>query len=190
MRNVWWPLFGHLEGLHPEYEVMDWRGRSYYADYAFLPEPRVVNLLLEIKGFTSHVKEMDRFKFCYELNRETFLQAMGYQVVSLAYDDVAQRPDLCIMLLRMVISRYEPRGVPVNRVELVEREILRLTVHLAGYIRPKDVEDHLLMNKRTAISVLHRLTHKGLLIPCYTGQGERVRQYALVGNVTDYLNKL
>lgn len=31
---------------------------------------------------------------------------MGYQVISFAYEDVANRPEICIMLLRIVISRY------------------------------------------------------------------------------------
>lgn len=35
LQNVWWPLRGDFNDLHPEYEVLDWRGRSYFADYAF-----------------------------------------------------------------------------------------------------------------------------------------------------------
>lgn len=48
LRNVWWPLRGGFEDLHPEYEVLDWRGRSYFADFACLPG--FVKLLFEIKG--------------------------------------------------------------------------------------------------------------------------------------------
>ncbi len=29
IEKIWWPLVGHFEGLHPEYEMLDWRGRSY-----------------------------------------------------------------------------------------------------------------------------------------------------------------
>jgi len=29
VERIWWPLAGHFQGLHPEYEVKDWRGRSY-----------------------------------------------------------------------------------------------------------------------------------------------------------------
>lgn len=32
IEKVWWPLTGHFHGLHPEYEVKDWRGRSYFVD--------------------------------------------------------------------------------------------------------------------------------------------------------------
>ena len=24
LQNIWWPLFGNLDHLHPEYEVYDW----------------------------------------------------------------------------------------------------------------------------------------------------------------------
>lgn len=112
LNKVWWPLRGHFEGLHPEYEVMDWRGRSYYADFVWLPG--YVKLLIEIKGYSSHVRDMDRQKYCNELNRETFLYAMGYHVISFAYDDVEQRPELCMTLLRMVLGRYQPAEAPVS----------------------------------------------------------------------------
>ncbi len=36
LRNVWWPLRGSLDNLHPEYEIADWRGRPYFADFAWL----------------------------------------------------------------------------------------------------------------------------------------------------------
>lgn len=35
LKNVWWPLYRNLDYLHPEYEVPDWRGRSYFGDFAF-----------------------------------------------------------------------------------------------------------------------------------------------------------
>ncbi|WP_338139506.1 DUF559 domain-containing protein [Paenibacillus thiaminolyticus] len=103
-RNVWWPLRGSFNQLHPEYEVLDWRGLSYFCDFAWL-SPQV-KLIIEIKGFVPHVRNMDRQKYYNELNRETFLSAIGFQVISFAYDDVADRPELCMALLRMVISRY------------------------------------------------------------------------------------
>ncbi len=34
-QNIWWELKGNFEGLHPEYEVTDWRGKSYFADFAY-----------------------------------------------------------------------------------------------------------------------------------------------------------
>lgn len=65
---------------------------------------------------------MDTQKYCNELNRETFLTAIGFQVISFAYDDVAHRPELCMTLLRMVFSRYQPESSPVDLKNVAERE--------------------------------------------------------------------
>lgn len=111
LQQVWWPLMGSFQNLHPEYEVMDWHGRAYYADFCW--RPGQVMLLIEIKGFQTHIRDMDRRRFSYELNRETFLYAMGFQVISFSYDDVEQQPQLCQHLLRMALGRYrQPAGNP------------------------------------------------------------------------------
>lgn len=185
LRNVWWPLNGSFKDLHPEYEVLDWRGRSYFADFAWLPG--YVRLLFEIKGFTTHVRDMDRQKYCNELNRETFLHSMGNHVISFAYDDIEQQPDLCITLLRMVLSRYQPNQPPVSRVLLAEKEIIRLAIGLSQPIRPKDVERHFEIDHKTAVLMLKRLCEKGLILPSYRGNSKRVVRYELARGVVDYL---
>lgn len=137
---------------------MDWRGRSYFADFAFLPG--TIKLLLEIKGYAAHVKDMDRQKYSNELNRETFLCAMGYQVISFAYDDVEQRPELCVTLLRMVLSRYIAPAVPVEKLLLVEREIIRFVIRQAGAVRPQDVAECFSLDPKTAQHMLYKLSEK------------------------------
>ncbi|NOU70027.1 hypothetical protein GC098_01005 [Paenibacillus sp. LMG 31458] len=186
LSNVWWPLRGSLKDLHPEYEVLDWRGKSYFADFAWLPG--YVKLLFEIKGFTTHVRDMDRHKYCNELNRETFLHSMGFHVISFAYDDVEQRPDLCITLLRMVLSRYLPSQTPVSRALFAEKEIIRLATQLAQPLRPKDVELHFEIDHKTAVLMLKKLCTKGLLLPSFRGNGERVVRYELAPGVLDYFD--
>ncbi|RIX53145.1 DUF559 domain-containing protein [Paenibacillus nanensis] len=159
-RNVWWVLRGNFDGLHPEYEVLDWRGNPYFCDFVWIA--RAVRLIIEIKGFGPHVRDMDRQKYCRELNRETFLSAMGYHVISFAYDDVAHNPELCITLLRMVLSRYQADGPPVTVRSVTEREIIRLACRLARPIRPIDVTEHLRINHRTAVGALKSMCDKGL----------------------------
>ncbi len=73
--QVWWELRGNFDELHPEFEVLDWRGRSYFCDFAWLT--KFMKLIIEIKGYGPHVRDMDRQKYCNELNRETFLAANG-----------------------------------------------------------------------------------------------------------------
>lgn len=104
---------------------------------------------------------MDRLKYCNELNRETFLQSIGFRVISFAYDDVEQRPELCITLLRMVLSTYQSGQPPVSRALLAEKEIIRLAITLARPLRPKDVEQHFEVDHKTAVHMLSKLRTKG-----------------------------
>lgn len=181
LKQIWWILRGNFDNLHPEYEVLDWRGRSYFADLAWLPG--YVKLVIEIKGYASHVRDMDRQKYCNELNRETFLHAMGYQVISFAYDDVEQRPELCIALLRMVLARYQASPTPVTRAQMAEKEVLRFAIQHAEPIRPKDVEQHFDIDHRTAVKMLKKLCSKGMLSPSFNGSGQRIVRYTLVTGV-------
>lgn len=141
--------------------MLDWRGHPYFCDFVWIA--RSVRLNIEIKGFGPHVRDMDRQKYCRELNRETFLTAMGYQVISFSYDDVTGNPDLCITLLRMVLSRYQAEEPEVTLQNVAEREIVRLACRLARPIRPIDLEQHLSINRRTAIRRLQSLCSKGWL---------------------------
>jgi very-short-patch-repair endonuclease len=186
LSKIWWMLRGNLDDLHPEYEIIDWRGKSYFADFIWLPG--FIKLIIEIKGFNSHVRDMDRQKYCNELNRETFLHAMGYQVISFPYDDVEKHPELCISLLRMVLSRYHPRQTPIARAQLAEKEIIRLAIQLVQPIRPKDVEQHFEVNHRTAVMMLNKLCSKGWLTPAYSGSALRAVRYELARDILDYFN--
>ncbi|NBD24672.1 DUF559 domain-containing protein [Paenibacillus glycinis] len=177
-RNVWWPALGHFNDLHPEYEVLDWRGLAYYCDFAWLTPS--VKLIIEIKGFGPHVRDMDRQKYCNELNRETFLSAMGFQVVSFAYDDVANRPELCLTLLRMLLSRYRTQSPLLeDPPNLMEREIIRFACASSGPLRPIDVETQLRINHRTAVRTLQSLCRKGLFTPITGTSGKYVVRYEL-----------
>ncbi|MBT2290590.1 DUF559 domain-containing protein [Paenibacillus albidus] len=182
--QVWWPLRGSFSGLHPEYEVLDWRGRSYFADFAFISGP--LRLLIEIKGYAAHVKEMDRQKYCNELNRETFLTAMGYQVISFAYDDVERRPELCQTLLRMVLSRYMATAGPAAKRLLTEREVIRLMIRQGGRVRLQEVCEHCAMDPKTARLMMYSLCDKGWLVPVKGGNGVRIVRYELAQHVLDY----
>ncbi|MCY9666909.1 endonuclease domain-containing protein [Paenibacillus alginolyticus] len=176
-RNIWWPLLGNFDDLHPEFEVLDWRGLSYFCDFAWLTQ--AVKLIIEIKGFGSHVRDMDRQKYCNELNRETFLSAMGFQIISFAYDDVAHRPELYITLLRMLLSRYQSQSSPASSSSVSEREIVRLVCRLARPLRPIDVVTHLGINHRTAVRTLQSLCTKGWFFAVTGAAGKNIVRYEL-----------
>ncbi|SEO76358.1 hypothetical protein [Paenibacillus sp. OV219] len=185
LKNVWWLLKGNMNDLHPEYEIMDWRGRSYFADFAWLP-PGSTKWVIEIKGYNSHVRDMDRQGYCNELNRELFLQSLGYRVISFAYDDVANRPEVCVLLLRMLFSRYEPSDSPKTISKLAEVEIIRLASSLAKPIRPLDVTRHLHIDHRSAVRCLSDLVTSGWFTPVVGATGQRTMGYRLTRQAINY----
>lgn len=176
-QQVWWPLRGSFADLHPEYEVTDWRGWKYYCDFVWLTA--MIKLIIEIKGFGPHVRDMDRRKYCNELNRETFLTAMGFQVISFAYDDVADRPELCITLLRMVLSRYQSPLLPMEKSDPLDMEMIRLAYRLGSALRPIDVRQHLGINHRTIARRMDALCEKGIFQPVETTGRQRILRYEL-----------
>ncbi|MGZ7446146.1 hypothetical protein [Paenibacillus sp. TH7-28] len=178
LKNVWWPLYGNFEYLHPEYEILDWRGRSYFGDFAYLPG--LLKFMIEIKGYGPHVQEMDRQKFCNELNRELYLQSLGFRVVSIAYDDIEQRPDLCRNLLQVLFNRYQAYPQPKERSVFAEKEVLRLALCSAGSISPKEVCQYFGINYRTAVRLLQSLSAKGWMQPIRNGTGQRIHRYELL----------
>ncbi len=67
LKEIWWKLLGHFEGLHPEYEVLDWRGQPFYADFMWIVG--FIRIVFEIQDFGSHVHNIDRAGYSRELNR-------------------------------------------------------------------------------------------------------------------------
>ncbi|MFD0697751.1 hypothetical protein ACFQZT_27115 [Paenibacillus sp. GCM10027628] len=183
LQNVWWPLFGTLENLHPEYEVYDWNRKSQFLDFAFLPS--FGRFGIECDGFQSHVKDMDREKFSYALNRDTFLTGMGWKMIHFSFDDVQNRPEVCRMLLQLVMSPYLIRSTSIHPAVMGEKEVLRLAWELGRWVRPKDVSDHLQVDFRTARKWLRSLVDKGWLEPISRGSG--VRYYELKEDTLEHL---
>ncbi|OMC94480.1 hypothetical protein MKX34_12770 [Paenibacillus sp. FSL R5-0636] len=174
LQNVWWPMFESLDDLHPEYEVYDWNRKSQFLDFAFLPQTGS-SFGIECDGYQSHVKDMDREKFNYSVNRDTFLTGMGWRMIHFSFDDIQQRPEVCRMLLQLVLAPYLARKSASAAILSEEKEVLRFAWRLGKPVRPKDVATHFCINFRTARRLLQSLSEKGLLKP--VNQGERIRYY-------------
>ena len=185
LKNVWWPLYENFDGLHPEFEVADWRGRSYFGDLAYLKGH--LKFIIEIKGYGPHVLDMIRQKYCDELNRELFLQCTGYRVISFAYDDVSKRPELCRDLLQMLLNRYLALEQPTNLSSIFENEVIRLALSQTKPLRPKRVSVHLGISHRNAIRILQSLCLKGWIRPIVTGDGLRIHHYELQRNTWEFI---
>ncbi|WP_410770647.1 hypothetical protein [Fontibacillus sp. BL9] len=178
LKNVWWPLFGNLKDLHPEYEVRDWRGKSFFRDFAYLPGR--VKWLIEIKEYGSYMRETGRRSFAEELNRELFLQALGFRVIKFAFDDVEHRPELCRYLLQMLISRYQAGQNLTERPLFAEMEVVRLALNSPHPIHPQQVALHFNIDCQAAVQMMQSLCSTGWLRPVRSGSDEDIPFYELI----------
>jgi len=176
LRNVWWPLFGHFDHLHPEYEVYDLNRKSQFLDFAFLPP--FGRFGIECDGFQAHVKDMDREKFSYSLNRDNFLTGLGWKMLHFSFDDVQTRPEVCRTLLQLAIGQNMLRfSNGESAASYMEKEILHFAWRLGRPVRPKDVSEQFELDFRTARKHLRAMCAKGMLRPA--SKGNTVRYYEL-----------
>ena len=179
VRKIWWELFGHFNGLHPEYEVSDWRGKKFFVD--FLWRIGTVVIIFEINGYGPHVEQMDRTRYRRELNRELFLEGLGFRVVSIPYDELEENPGLIRSLVKSIVFQYLGES-GASSYSRVEREIMRLAVQKGSIVRPVDVVGELGVCQRTALKYLKQLSQKGKFRPVPSGRSGRITHYEYIGS--------
>ncbi|MGN7455921.1 hypothetical protein ACTHPH_14015 [Paenibacillus pasadenensis] len=166
LRAVWWPLFGHFDDLHPEYEVKDWRGAACYLDFAWFAEG--VRFNIDVKGFGPHVQQMDRSGYRREAMREMFLHSHGFRTLTVAYDSLKEEPnqvrDLIAQIARSgsdfsVGIKGDGAGEGMNRVDAA---LLSYARAHGGDIYPFKAAEAIGVHRRTAAIHLKRLAEKGL----------------------------
>jgi hypothetical protein len=185
VERVWWPIFGHMDDLHPEYEVMDWRGRPYFVDFVW--KPGQVKFAIEIKGYGPHVQNTDRTRYRQEINRETYLQIAGYRVVAVPYDDLEAAPELTISLFKSLLTPcLLKNGDGEHRsYTRMERDILQLASRWNGYIRPVDLVNELGVNPRTVKKYINALCEKGKFKPVLAYGSNRICRYEYIHSLME-----
>lgn len=185
VERVWWPIFGHLDDLHPEYEVSDWRGRPYFVDLVW--KPGQVRFAIEIKGYGPHVQQTDRTRYRQELNRETYLQIAGYRVVAVPYDDLDSTPELTVSLFKSLLTPSLLRRADEEERQYtrLEKDILRMAARWSGLIRPVDLVNELGVNPRTIRKFMKQLCEKGKFRPVSAKDSNRICRYEYIHSLMD-----
>ncbi|MBP1965890.1 hypothetical protein [Paenibacillus aceris] len=106
-------------------------------------------------------------------------------MIHFSFDDIRHRPEICRMLLQLVIGPNLIRNSLPSALSPDEKEVLRLAIHLSKPIRPIDLISQCGHNFRTARKRLLSLAEKGLLRPI--GHGKVVRYYELKEDAWHYL---
>ncbi|WP_440962150.1 hypothetical protein ACN6KS_12945 [Paenibacillus nitricinens] len=184
VERVWWPLAGHFHGLHPEYEVKDWRGRSYFVD--ILWEIGASRIVFEIMDYGSH--GTDRSKYRMDLNRGLFLQSQDCTVLYISLDELKENPSFILSALRNILFSYllaEKSAKPTaeKAYSRIERDLMRAAIRHHRFLRPADAARELELHTMTIIKYCRQLVDKGKFRPVARGSSQRIIYYEYIGTL-------
>lgn len=182
--QIWWPLVGHFLGLHPEYEVKDWRGRSYFVDFMWLVGS--MRIVFEIMDYGSH--GTDRTKYRQDMNRGLYLQAQDCLVYCISLDELKENPSFVLSVLRSIIAPYLAAvnggtGVVERQYGKIERELMRAAIRNNRIVRPIEAARELELNNHTVIKYCRQLVQKGKFRAVERGDAKRVNYYEYIGTL-------
>ncbi|WNR43310.1 DUF559 domain-containing protein [Paenibacillus roseipurpureus] len=179
LQHVWLPAFGQFDDLHPEYEIKDFRDGSRFIDFAFLRFS--LKLAIEIDGYTSHASQISRTQFSDQLSRQNHLILDGWKILRFTYDDVKDRPRMCIQLLQQFMGRFLGASTSAERqlnMSALEKEIVRYALNQTSAIKPADVSEQHGISRKKAYQVLKHMASKSILQPAGNGT-QSIRGYKL-----------
>ncbi|HZG78872.1 MAG TPA: DNA-binding response regulator [Paenibacillus sp.] len=175
LEKVWWPAFGTLDDLHPEYEVRDYNDGRRYIDHAYMPHG--LRLALEADGFNPHVRDIDRWDHADNVLRDLHLSADGWTVLHFSSDVIKYRSRQAQQLLRQIVWGREIRA-GADELSLEAREALRFLKRNGGSAPPNEIAAHLGKCNRTVRKAMLELTRINLVLPAGP-EAKRVRRYRL-----------
>ena len=176
VEHVWWEAFHHFDGLHPEYEIYDFKDGHRYIDFAYIqPGYRIA---MEIDGIGPHWKNITQEQFSDHCQRQNHLIIDGWHVLRFTYNDVLDRPRLCQQIIQQLLGRLtgDFSGI-LQTLKVTDREIVRLALGSNRPITARDLVTHINVGSNAATRHLIKLMHAGWLEPA-TGS-IRIRSYRI-----------
>ncbi|MCC3375878.1 DNA-binding response regulator [Cohnella sp. REN36] len=175
LANAWWPAVGHLNYIHPEYEVKDYKDRSRFTDFAYVP-PLPIRLALESDGFGPHWRDISRWQFGDDLDRQNHLLIDGWHLLRFSYDDLVAKPRRCQQTVIMGLARWggsvtKPKAV----LNVYERALLQIGYAKSGWLSPQEASSELGICLKTTIKHLQSLADKGLCQASRSPSGRAMR---------------
>ncbi|SEN43580.1 hypothetical protein SAMN05192533_11345 [Mesobacillus persicus] len=181
LKQVWWPLFHQFKYLHPEHEVDDYKDGKRYLDFAYIRPG--IQICLEVDGYGPHLKNISRWQFSDNLERQNQLVIDRWTVIRFSFDQVKENPRRCQQIVQQVIGKWLGDELDQTSLSFLEKEVLRLVIRKGEDISPTEVEEYLKLSDKTVKKVLSQLVEKKMLIP--TSGTKRIRSYRLGDQVKD-----
>ena len=174
LKFVWWPAFGNLRYLHPEYEVVDFDGRRRYLDFAYIRGG--LRLAVEIDGYGPHLAYIGRRQYIDQLRRQNHLVLDGWALLRFSFDEVQEQPRSCQQMLQQFVGRWSEHD-ELSALTFLQRSVVRLALESQRSITPKQIRTYLGVGRRVAANVVRSLVEQGWLEP--DGGRQRIRSYRL-----------
>lgn len=163
LEGIWWFGFGQFNHLHPEYEVIDEKGRSRFIDFAFIFS--WFKIAFEIQGFGPHLKQMSMWSFSDEQQRIRTLSARGWILMYFSYDEIKDTPEQCIKEIQALLGSLLGRETDDVSLSAIEREVTRFALENNGVIQTKELYQEMKMHRNTIYKYLRGLVEKKWLEP-------------------------
>ncbi|WP_019153026.1 hypothetical protein [Robertmurraya massiliosenegalensis] len=163
LKQIWWPIFYHFKYLHPEYEVDDFKDGKRYLDFAYIRPG--IRICFEVDGYGPHLKNISRWQFSDNLDRQNQLVIDGWTVIRFSYDQVKDEPRRCQRIVQQVIGQWLGDEIDQTSLSFVEKEVLRFAIRKGEAISPREVEKYLSQSDKTVRKILSQLVDKNMLIP-------------------------
>lgn len=178
--KIWWQLVGHFDGLHPEYEVKDWRGRSYFVDLMWIVG--MVRIAFEIMDYGSH--GTDRTKYRQDFNRGLYLQSQNCTVYYISFDELKENPEFVLASMRSALNTYLLAGdKTIGTYSKVERDLMRCAIRHNRKLRPSAAAKELELHNMTVVKYCGLLVKKGKFRAIAKGASRRVTSYEYIGTL-------
>lgn len=174
LKRVWWPSFRSFDGLHPEYEIVDFDGRRRFLDFAYLQNQ--IKLAIEIDGFGPHAANIDRWQFINQLRRQNHLILDGWLVLRFSYDEVKDEPRNCQRVIQQFFGQRRAFG-PEDALDLREQAVIKLARKSVNPLTPQQIGKHLGLERKAVYKILKKLVDQGWLEPA--SGTKRIRSYRL-----------
>lgn len=184
--KIWWNLLGHFNGLHPEYEVRDWRGRAYYVDFMLVIG--MIRIVFEVMDYGSH--GTDRTKYRQDLNRGLFLQSLDCLVYYISLDELKENPSFIQSVVRNILSPFTAAiggGTSASATERTynrtERALMRVAIRNNRLIQPTKAARELELSPLTVMKYCRLLVDKGKFRAVPSGTSKRINFYEYIGTL-------
>jgi hypothetical protein len=159
LEKVLLPVFGKLEGLILEYEILGLSGVRLYAD---ILHP-LLRIVFEEEHFITHAEKVTRDRFSFERARARSVAMLGYAYFPFSRDELEKKPEFCQRNLYELIGRIgNTEEAHLLKLPVYEREVLRCALLRNRPFRLADVSEWLCVKKEACRKVMHKLVTKGL----------------------------